>query len=94
MERGHGQINFYLTQVMYDCGEFNAYLFRIKLAESPECTNCDRRGRDGDDAWHTLFECPTFQLYWEGMMTTMQEMAEQPVKLDSLVPIMHAKKRR
>ncbi len=42
-------------------GAFNAYLFRVKLAESLECTNCDRRGRD-DDAWSTLLECPAFQL--------------------------------
>ncbi len=44
LERGHGQINFYLTQVMSGNGVFNAYQFPMKLAESPECTNCDRRG--------------------------------------------------
>ncbi len=62
LERGHGQINFYLTQVMSGHGVFNAYLFHMKLAESPNCSNCDRRGRD-DDIWHTLFKCLAFQLY-------------------------------
>ncbi len=38
-ERGHGRMNFYLTQVMSSHGAFNAYLFRIKLVESPDCTN-------------------------------------------------------
>ncbi len=44
LERGHGQMNFYQKQVMSSHGAFNAFLFRMKLAESPECSNCDRRG--------------------------------------------------
>ncbi len=75
LERRHGQMNFYVTQVMSGHGAFNAYLFHMKLAESPDCTNCNRRGRD-DNAWHTLFECPAFQLYWEDAMTILQEMGE------------------
>ncbi len=39
LERGHGQMNFYLTQVMSSHGMFNAYLFHMKLVENPECTN-------------------------------------------------------
>ncbi len=61
LERGHRQMNFYLMQVMSSHGAFNAYLFRMKLGESPECCNCDRRGQD-DNAWHTLFECPALRL--------------------------------
>ncbi len=34
LERGHGKMNFYLTQVMSSRGAFNGYLFRMKLAES------------------------------------------------------------
>ncbi len=67
LERGHRQMNFYLTQVMSIHVALNAYLFRMKLAESLECTNCDRRGRN-DNAWHTLFRCLAFQLYWKDMM--------------------------
>ncbi len=29
-------------------GAFNAYLFRMKLVDSPDCSNCDRRGLDDD----------------------------------------------
>ncbi len=69
-------------------GAFSAYLFCMKLVKSRECANCDRRERD-DDAWHTLFEYPTFQLYWEDVMTTLQEMGvEQLLILDNLVPVM------
>ncbi len=80
-------MNFYLMQEMSGHGAFNAYLFRMKLVESPDCSNCDRRGRD-DDAWHTLIECLAFQLYQEEAMTTLQEMGEQPLTTDSLVPTM------
>ncbi len=62
-------MNFYLTQVMSGHGAFNAYLFCMNSG-NPECTNCDRRERD-DDAWHTLFECPVFQLYQEDIMATL-----------------------
>ncbi len=72
---------------MSDHRAFNAYLFRMKLVDSPDISNCDRRGWD-DDAWHNLFECPAFQLYWEDAMTTLQEMGEQPLTSNSLVPIM------
>ncbi len=74
----------HLTQVMSGHGAFNAYLFRKKLVENPKC---DRRGRD-DDAWHALFECPAFQLYWEDVMITRQKKVEQHLTPDSLVPIM------
>ncbi len=59
----------------------------MKLAESLECANCGRRGRD-DDAWHTMFEYPAFQLYWEDLMTMLKEVDEQSLTPDSLVPIM------
>ncbi len=87
LERDHGQMNFYLKHVMSGHGMFNAYLFRMKLADSPDCSNWNRRGRD-DDVWHILFECPAFQLYREDAKTTLQEMGEQPLTPDSLVLIM------
>ncbi len=59
----------------------------MKLVESHEYTNSDRRGRDGD-AWHTLFGCPAFQLYWMDVMTTLPKMVEQNLTPDSMVLIM------
>ncbi len=73
--------------VMSAYGAFSAYLFCMKLVESPNCTNCDRRRRD-NDARHTLFECPAFQLYREDMMTILQKKGEQPITPDRLIPIM------
>ncbi len=80
-------MNFYLTPVMSGHGEFNANLFRTKLVESLDCSNCDRRGRD-DDTWHTLFECPAFRLYREEAMTALEKMGKLPLTPDSLVQIM------
>ncbi len=68
-------------------GAFNTCLFHMKLTKSPDCSNSDRRGWD-DDAWHTLFECLAFRLYWEDAITTLQDMGEEPLTPDSLVPIM------
>ncbi len=44
LERGHGQMNFYLTQVMSGQGAFNAYLFRMKLADSPSAPTAIQEG--------------------------------------------------
>ncbi len=39
LNRGHRQMDFYVTQVMSGYGVFNTYLFHMKLVESPKCTN-------------------------------------------------------
>ncbi len=85
--RGYGRIDFYLSQVMSGHGAFITGLLHMKLAESPECSNCDNRGRD-DNAWHTLFGCLALQLFREDVMTTLQEMSEEPLTPGSLVSIM------
>ncbi len=41
--RGHGQMDFYLTQILSGHAAFNAYLFHTKLVERTDCINCDRR---------------------------------------------------
>ncbi len=44
LEKVHGQMNLYLTQLMSGHGEFIAYLFRMKLVEGLDCCNYNRRG--------------------------------------------------
>ncbi len=49
-------LRYYLVNYKYNQNwnhgiKLRKFQFRMKLAESPEYTNCDRRGRD-DDAWH------------------------------------------
>jgi len=65
--RRHGDINYYLTQVLTGHGCFNSYLFKIQKIDSPKCSLC----KAGNvDAKHALFECDAFenwrrQLYGE-----------------------------
>lgn len=56
--RKHGEVDYYLTQALTGHGCFGEYFFRIKKAASPSCT-CGERV---DDAKHTLFACPMFNL--------------------------------
>lgn len=67
INRRHGELNYFLTQVLTNHGCFNTYLCRIKKLDSPKCSLCEA---DIDDSNHTLFECDAFenwrrQLYGE-----------------------------
>ena len=87
LERPHGELDFWLTQVMSGHGVFNKYLHRMGISTSPECSNCDIRGRD-DDAWHTLFECPAFNDIREEAQRSISALGEEPLTPESLVPVM------
>jgi Reverse transcriptase (RNA-dependent DNA polymerase) len=57
--RSHGDVSFYLTQVLTGHGCFQEYLYRFSLALSPTCILCDTG--EPDDAQHTLERCSFFQ---------------------------------
>ncbi len=80
-------MNFYLTHVMSGHRVFIVYLFCMRLVGSPECANCDKKKGLDDDAWHTMCECPAFQLFQEDEMIILQKMGNEPLPLD-LVPFM------
>lgn len=58
MNRKHGDIDYFITQVLTGHGCFNSYLCKIKKLDSPQCSLC---GAESDDAKHTLFECDAFE---------------------------------
>lgn len=58
--RKWGSIDFYTTQLLSDHGGFAVYLNRIERMEGTACFCCDRRVND--DARHTLFECPAWEV--------------------------------
>ncbi|KAL7732701.1 hypothetical protein ACLKA6_005853 [Drosophila palustris] len=58
IKRRHGQVDFYICQLLTGHGCFRAYLHRFKHAESPYCDHC--LGEVVDDAEHAFFECPLF----------------------------------
>lgn len=57
MERGHGEIDFYLCQFMTGHGYFRKYLYKMGKVGSPQCSYCPK---EEDDAHHTFFRCKRF----------------------------------
>lgn len=60
MNREHGEVNYYLTQLLSGHGCFRAYLHKYKHVESPECPKCSG---ELEDAEHVFFKCPRFVGY-------------------------------
>lgn len=61
VERRHGEVDFFLTQVLSGHGCFRTYLHRFQLAEDSNCPYCNVE----DDAEHTLFFCQRWACYRE-----------------------------
>lgn len=57
-DRGHGDLNFYLTQMLSGHGCFKSYLYRYGHERDPFCPKCD--GNVEEDAEHVFFVCPRF----------------------------------
>lgn len=57
LNRSHGEVNYYLTQMLSGHGCFREYLHRFKHDDSPECPSCPGVM---EDAEHVFFECPRF----------------------------------
>jgi len=58
IQRRHGQVDFYICQLLTGHGCFRAYLYRFKHADSPYCDHC--RAEVVDNAEHAFFVCPLF----------------------------------
>ena len=57
VNRKHGEVNYYLTQMLSNHGCFRAYLYRFRHDESPECpAGC----RVPEDTEYVFFWCPRF----------------------------------
>ena len=61
LNRKHGEVDFYLTQILTGHGCFRSYLYRFKRADSPYCTFC--KNNIIEDAEHVFFVCPRFETY-------------------------------
>lgn len=54
LERKHGEVNYYLTQLLTGHGYFRRYLHRMGKCRDARCIYGDA---ENDDAEHTFFEC-------------------------------------
>lgn len=77
VEREHGEVDFYLTQLLTGHGCFGAYLHKMRKLASPECQYGDS---DFDDVLHTFFHC----VRWEADRRDL-ETAVGPISPDTLV---------
>ena len=55
----HGEVNYYVTQLLSDHGYFNKYLHRMGKTVSPYCLY--EVGEIIDDKEHTVSECARWQ---------------------------------
>ncbi|CAI6352474.1 unnamed protein product [Macrosiphum euphorbiae] len=66
VNRKYGDTHYFLTQAFTNHGCFNAYLHKIKKADSPNCSMCNA---DIDDANHTVFECDGYENWQQQLYT-------------------------
>ena len=58
LNREHGEVDFYLTQMLTGHGCFRSYLYKCGHDDMPDCPNC----KDiPEDAEHVFFICPRFE---------------------------------
>jgi len=59
IQRRHGQVDFYVAQLLSGHGCFKAYLYRFNHERNPFCDHCG----EGviEDAEHVVFHCPLFR---------------------------------
>lgn len=58
LNRKHGEVDYYLTQIISGHGCFKCYLHRFGHEEDPFCDFCDPETEE--DVEHVLFACPRF----------------------------------
>lgn len=58
INRQHGEVNYYLTQLLSGHGCFGAYLYRFKHTDTPDCPVCKDTQEDVE---HIFFQCPRFE---------------------------------
>ena len=78
--RRHGEVNYYLTQMLTGYGLFCAYLYRIGKVRSPQCRYC---GAPKDDSLNTFFHCRR----WVMERCRIEEELRQ-ISLDNNVDVM------
>lgn len=75
MERKHGGVGYYLTQMLTGHGCFRAYQYRFKLDDDPACPACPQ---EPENAEHAYFVCPRFQEEREDLRVLLQQQQLTP----------------
>ena len=83
IKRKHGELNFYLTQVLTGHGNFSAYLHRFRKIDSPRCIEC---AHETEDVRHTLFVCKR----WEDNRQSLKAQIKTDITPSNMLTIMLA----
>jgi len=81
VNRPHGELNYYLTQMISGHGCFRAYLYKFNYEDSPDCPACVAAE---ENAEHALFQCPRFSV----SRATVEDQLETRITPDNLVELM------
>lgn len=76
--RGHGSVNYHLTQVLTGHGCFSSYLMTMKLAQNDWCWYC---GEHDDNVYNTSFICER----WNNHRREANKRCGDEVTPDSMV---------
>lgn len=78
IDRQHGMLTYHVTQILSGHGCMNAFLHRIRKAESPICAHCNE---STDDAQHTLQFCPE----WNTQRAALRAVIGHDLQLPNLI---------
>lgn len=79
--RKHGDVNYYLTQLLSGHGCFREYLYKYKHVDDPSCLYC--KGKT-ESAEHVLMECVRF----EEERSLIEQYTREPITPHGLVQYM------
>lgn len=85
LNRDHGEVNYYLTQMISGHGCFREYLFKFKHDTSPECPCCPGVSEDSE---HVFFACPRFN----SSRSTLETVLNEKLRPESVIKAMMASK--
>lgn len=80
LNRGFGEVNYYLTQFLSGHGYFRKYLCTVGKVETPQCIYGDS---ELDDAEHTFFQCTR----WKSKRADLQNLVGH-IAVDNVVKTM------
>ena len=81
--RKHGEVDFYIAQLLTGHGAFRAYLERFQLGDDASCPTCQP---EPEDAEHVFFRCPRF----DAERRTLQQHFQQQLSPETLINEMMA----
>ncbi|KAI5720733.1 hypothetical protein M8J77_011081 [Diaphorina citri] len=77
INRGHGELNYHMTQALSGHGCFGEYLHRFKKRSNPQCQSC---GEPVDSVEHALFKCERFR--------KEREEIQMDVRVENMIELM------